>query len=40
MIIMYIFLLILYKTYVVTPHLNRLDETVQMSVSTYGLDEN
>ena len=27
------------KTYVVTPHLNCLDETVQMRVTIYGSDE-
>ena len=27
------------KTYVVTPHLNRLNETVQKRVTTYGFDE-
>ena len=32
------FLLILFKIYVVTPHLNRLDETVQMRVTTYGFE--
>ena len=33
------FLLILHKMYVVTPHLNRLDETLQMRVTTYGFNE-
>ena len=27
------------KTEVVTPHLNRLDETVQMRVTKYGFDK-
>ena len=27
------------KTYIVTPHLNRLDERVQKRVTTYGFDE-
>ena len=33
------FCLFCIKTYVVTPHLNCLDETVQMRVTTYGFDE-
>ena len=29
----------MHKTYVVTPHLIRLVETVQMRVTSYGVDE-